>query len=157
MMLCRLGAKRIAAHFASLRAEGASPADMAILLGGMTNVALYIEALAEEGFESIISGGSVFASAPEVQLIEALIAVVADKRASSDLYTVLSSPLFNLGDDALFALAHFIAPDDGNGVKLARGASFAQRFWYLAEMLLTEDEEAVLGLMGRFSPFVRSA
>ena len=66
---------RIAAHFASLRAEGASPADMAILLGGMTNVALYIEALAEEGFESIISGGSVFASAPEVQLIEALIAV----------------------------------------------------------------------------------
>lgn len=63
-------------------------------------MALYIEALAEEGFESIISGGSVFAlAAPEVQLIEALIAVVADKRASSDLYTVLSSPLFNLGDE----------------------------------------------------------
>lgn len=146
----KLGAKRIAAHFASLRAEGASPANMAILLGGMTNVAFYIEALAEEGFESIISGGSVFASAPEVQLIEALITVVADKRASSDLYTVLSSPLFNLGDDALFALAHFVASDEDGGIKLARRASFAQRFWYLAETLQTKGEEAVLRLMERF-------
>ena len=66
-------ARSIAAHFAALHDEGVSPSEMVILLGTMGHADCYMQALADAGFESVISGGSVFALAPEVQLILSLI------------------------------------------------------------------------------------
>lgn len=100
-----LAARRIAEHFAELRERGASPKDMVLLLGSMSKVDLYANALQEKGFESLIAGGSVFADQPEVSLVSSMCAWFANKRDSQAAYQVLSSGLFDLSDDVLLALA----------------------------------------------------
>lgn len=136
----------IADHFAQLRSAGASPGKMVILLGSMSNVATYSRALAEAGFESIITAGSVFAQMPEVRLIESLLTAFANQANSTALYQVLASPLFNLSDAAFYAIGHaYPDPDDGR-----KGASFAQRFWALCDLYGNEDAQAVMGCFGEF-------
>lgn len=122
-------AAQIARHFADLRDRGAAPSDMVILLGGMSNAKVYSQALEEAGFESIVAGGSVFAKAQEVRLIEVLLIALADHLNSTALYQVLSSPLFNLSDAVFFAIARFEPGDEQ-----VKAGSFAQRFWSLASL-----------------------
>lgn len=122
-------AEQIAHHFADLRDRGASPSDMVILLGGMSYAKTYSQALEEAGFESIVAGGSVFAKAQEIRLIEALLIALADHLNSTVLYQVLSSPLFNLSDAAFFAIARFEPTQ-----KETKRGSFAQRFWSLIDL-----------------------
>ena len=141
-------ARSIAAHFAALHDEGVSPSEMVILLGTMNHADCYMQALADAGFESVISGGSVFALAPEVQLIDALLSALANKRNSSALYAVLSSPLFNLSDAAFLALAQF--EPEGEAVPLVRSSSFAQRFWFFVDRLAAVGEDAALELLGSY-------
>ena len=101
---CR-AAQEIAQHFSRLRDRGVSPDEMVILLGSMSNVGCYADALQEAGFESIITGGSVFSKAEEVELICNLLRVCANPFDSLALYTVLSSDMFAVSDATFLALA----------------------------------------------------
>ncbi len=98
-------AERIAAHFSELRQAGEQPGDMVILLGAMSNVDVYAEALRAAGFECLVAGGSTFAGAYEVQLVSSMLALFADRLDNEALFALLSSPLFALGDDVLLHLA----------------------------------------------------
>lgn len=113
----------------------------------MKNVEIYSRALAEAGFESIITAGSVFAKAAEVNLVSALVNVLADRLDSNALFQVLSSPLFNLSDDAFYALAH-----GRDEMSTAAGSrSFAQRFWALAQRTREDGNEALVQSLSPFS------
>mgnify|MGYP001667874042 CR=1 FL=1 len=137
-----LTARRIAQHFSELRAAGVSPGKMVILLGSMSNVDLYARALADEGFESLVTAGSVFARMPEVNIVKALLIALADHTNSTALYQVLSSPLFDLSDAALFALGHLRFSEEEHG-----RASFAARFWRLLAAFEADGDRAVLQLL----------
>lgn len=144
---CIKAARSVAQHFSRLREKGAKPGNMALLLGRMKNVEIYSRALAEVGFESIITAGSVFAKATEVNLVSALVSVLADRLDSNALFQVLSSPLFNLSDDALYALAHW---RDGMS-KTPGSRSFAQRFWALAQRVSEDGNGALFQALSPFS------
>ena len=105
----RLGcARRIAEHFASLRDDAshpASPSDMVLLLGNMSNVGVYAQALRDAGFECLVAGGSTFSNSQEVTLVASVVRLFSSCTDNEALYTVLTSPLFALGDDALLHLA----------------------------------------------------
>lgn len=98
-------ATRIARAFAQLHQEGHALSDMVILLGGMTNAGLYAQALRNEGLACVISGGSTFANAPEVQLMLRLAQTIANPCWSAAAFEVLSSPLFALSADDLLELS----------------------------------------------------
>ncbi len=98
-------AERIAAHFSDLRQAGEEPGSMVVLLGGMSNVDVYAEALRNAGFECLVAGGSTFSGAYEVQLVSSMLSFFADQLDNEALYALLASPLFALGDDALLHLA----------------------------------------------------
>lgn len=98
-------AQRIAQHFSELRQAGEEPGSMVVLLGAMSNVDVYAEALRDAGFECLVAGGSTFAGAYEVQLVSSMLAFFADRLDNEALYALLSSPLFALGDDVLLHLA----------------------------------------------------
>lgn len=101
----RRAAQEIAQHFSKLRDRGVSPDEMVILLGSMSNVGCYADALQEAGFESIITGGSVFSKAGEIELMCNLLRVCANPFDSLALYTVLSSDMFAVSDATFLALA----------------------------------------------------
>lgn len=101
-------ARRIAEHFASLRDDAshpASPSDMVLLLGSMSNVGVYAQALRDAGFECLVAGGSTFSNSQEVTLVASVVRLFSSCTDNEALYTVLTSPLFALGDDALLHLA----------------------------------------------------
>lgn len=101
-------ARRIAEHFASLRDDAshpASPSDMVLLLGNMSNVGVYAQALRDAGFECLVAGGSTFSNSQEVTLVASVVRLFSSCTDNEALYTVLASPLFALGDDALLHLA----------------------------------------------------
>lgn len=101
-------ARRIAEHFASLRDDAshpASPSDMVLLLGNMSNVGVYAQALRNAGFECLVAGGSTFSNSQEVTLVASVVRLFSSCTDNEALYAVLTSPLFALGDDALLHLA----------------------------------------------------
>lgn len=98
-------ARHIALHFAGLRDRGARVKDMALLLGGMTRASIYADALREQGMESVIVGGSVFASSAEAQVVDAALRFAVNAEDEPALFALLISSLFSLSDDALLALA----------------------------------------------------
>lgn len=98
-------ARRIAQHFAELHDAGVSPSDMTLLLGSMSNVDIYAQALRDFGFQSLVSGGSTFSAAYEVDLIKSLTSYFANPLNDAALYQVLSSPLFAIDDDSLLYMA----------------------------------------------------
>ena len=100
-----LDAARIAARFADLRGVGHAPGDMVVLLGRMTHAGVYAEALREQGFACVISGGSIFASAPETRVMVRLAQAVANPRATAALFELLSSEMFALSADDFLELA----------------------------------------------------
>ena len=101
----RYSAAKIAQHFAELRAEGVPPEDMVVLFGGMTNAGIYADALRAEGFESIVTGGSIFTGAIEVDLVADLLHICVNPHDALSLYKVLTSDLFTFSDATLLALA----------------------------------------------------
>ena len=110
---CRLKARAIALRFRRLADAGQDPAGMVILLGKMTNAGLYAEEVRAAGLPCVISGGSVFAGAPEVQVITALLRFFANPLdAKEGLLPVLVSPLFELGAQELLAV---VTDEDGRG------------------------------------------
>lgn len=101
-------ARRIAEHFAGLRddpSNQASPSDMVLLLGNMSNVGVYAQALRDAGFECLVAGGSTFSNSQEVKLVASVVRLFSSCTDNEALYAVLTSPLFALGDDALLHLA----------------------------------------------------
>lgn len=98
-------AHRIAEHFAELQNEGIASADMTLLLGSMSNVDIYAQALRDAGFQCLVSGGSTFSEAYEVHLIKAALSYFANPLDDASLYQILSSPLFCISDDVLLYLA----------------------------------------------------
>ncbi len=123
-------AEQIANRLQELARQGVRPGDMALLLRGLTHVEPYLRALRDHGLDAVVAGGSSFAAAPEVQLVQALLWALANPRDTQrGLLPVLQGPVFALGDDDL--------------VLLARGGSSAG----LVEGLLAgpEDARRVLG------------
>ncbi|MCI9262099.1 UvrD-helicase domain-containing protein [uncultured Adlercreutzia sp.] len=134
-------AAALAEHFAALRDEGASAADMVILLGTMSHADVYAAALREQGIASMIAGGSVFASMPEPKLVSALLRMAVNVEDEEALYAVLASPLFAVSDDGLLALAS--QPADEGGWRrrgLSRGFRSPQLEDEMRVMGLSEDE-----------------
>ena len=101
----RVVARRIAERFAELRAAGQSVSDMVVLLGTMRCADVFADALRKEGLPCVVSGGSIFSAAPEVQLMVRLAEVVANPKDTEALFEVLSSELFSLSADDFIALS----------------------------------------------------
>ena len=106
-------AKRIAERFALLRDRGARPSEMAVLLGTMGNADVYARALRAVGLESVIAGGSVFSGTAEARLVADLLRFAVDESDEPALFSVLTSPLFSVSDDALLSLVTR-CDDDGS-------------------------------------------
>ena len=138
----QVAARHIAQHFAELKQRGARAGDMALLLGGMTNAGVYVRALRAVGLESVVTGGSVFASSAEAQLVACLLRVAVNRADEQALYTVLVSPLFALSDDALLALASRQEPD-GTVRRRALSACFSDDRPLGVEGLSQADEQAI--------------
>ena len=98
-------ARRIAESFAGLRRAGQSASDMVILLGAMSHADVFADALREAGLPCVVSGGSIFSSASEVQLMVRLAEVIANPKDTEALFEVLSSELFLLSADDFIALS----------------------------------------------------
>lgn len=131
-------ARRIARRFAELREAGHEAGDMVVLLGRMTNAGIYARALREEGFACVIAGGSIFASAPEVRIMQRLAEVIANPHATSALFEVLSSEMFALSADDFIALSTY--EDEATGV--LRRRSLDRGFHAVAEAV-REQTDAV--------------
>lgn len=90
-------AAQIADRLAAYAAAGQSPSDMALLLGSSKKSDLYIDALRARGLECVVTGGSSFTSAPEVQVMAALLHTLANPHdTQSGLFPLLASPMFEL-------------------------------------------------------------
>ncbi len=101
----RAKADAIAHRFRALADAGQPVGDMVLLLGRMTNAGVYAEAFRAQGLDCVISGGSVFASAPEVAAVRALVYALANPMdTASGLAPLLASPMFALGVEEFLAL-----------------------------------------------------
>lgn len=116
-----IAAREIAARFARLRDAGVSPNEMVILFRRMSNVGPYVSALQDAGFESLITGGSVFALQPEVQTVSSLCRWLANGFDSAALYQVLASDMCNISDTVLLALSRAGLCEWEDPTKFARG------------------------------------
>lgn len=103
----RTEAKAIAKRFSTLREAGHSEGDMVVLLGKMSHADIYAESLRDAGFESIITGGSLFDKSPEVNVLVRLAQVLANCYDSAALFEVLSSDMFSLSTDSFLELASY--------------------------------------------------
>lgn len=87
----------IADRLARYRDAGQAPGGMALLLGATRHAGLYIDALRERGLECVVSGGSTFTSAPEVQVMATLLHTLANWHDTQEgLFPLLESPMFGL-------------------------------------------------------------
>ncbi len=108
-----LEAHRIADRFAEMRDAGHAPSDMVVLLGRMTNADIYAAALRDAGFACVIAGGSIFSRAPEVRVMQRLAEVIANPKATSSLFELLASDMFELSADDFVALSTRFDVDAG--------------------------------------------
>lgn len=109
----RAGAEAIARRFAALREDGHAPGDMVVLLGKMSRAGVYAEALRAEGFECVVTGGSLFASAPEVRVVARLVEALANPANTAALFEVLTSDMVRLSADDFLALSTEEDPETG--------------------------------------------
>ncbi len=98
-------ARAIARRFAALRACGHAPGDMVVLLGKMSRAETYARALRDEGFECAVTGGSLFAAAPEVRVVARFVEALANPANTAALFEVLTSDMVRLSADDLLELA----------------------------------------------------
>ena len=100
-----VSAAQVADRLRAFADAGVSPSDMAVLLGRMSNAGLFVEALRARGLDCVVSGGSTFAAAPEVQEVAALLRTFANPGDTQDgLFPVLAGELFCVSVDDLVAL-----------------------------------------------------
>jgi ATP-dependent helicase/nuclease subunit A len=130
-----LCAERIAQHFEQLREGGASAGEMVILLGGMSNVDLYAQALRNHGFECLVAGGSTFGDAYEVGLVVAMVRYFANRADDSVLFELLESPLFAIGGTGML---HLVTGHDRQSNAHRRTLSAGLHAW--------PDEKGLTGL-----------
>lgn len=109
----RAGAEAIARRFAALREDGHAPGDMVVLLGKMSRAGMYAEALRAEGFECVVTGGSLFASAPEVRVVARFVEALANPANTAALFEVLTSDMVRLAADDFLALSTEEDPETG--------------------------------------------
>lgn len=109
----RAGAEAIARRFAALREDGHAPGDMVVLLGKMSRAGMYAEALRAEGFECVVTGGSLFASAPEVRVVARFVEALANPANTAALFEVLTSDMVRLAADDFLVLSTEEDPETG--------------------------------------------
>ncbi len=109
----RTCARAIAQRFAALRTQGHAPRDMVVLLGKMSRAEVYAQALRDEGFECAVTGGSLFASAPEVRVVARLAEALANPTNTAALFEVLTSDLVRVSADDLLELATEVDAETG--------------------------------------------
>ena len=78
---------------------------MVVLLGKMSRAETYAQALRDEGFECAVTGGSLFAAAPEVRVVARFVEALANPANTAALFEVLTSDLVRLSADDLLELA----------------------------------------------------
>ena len=107
-------AAAIARRFRELADAGQLVGGMVLLLGAMTKANVYARAFRAEGLDCVIAGGSVFADAPEVKAVRALVCALANPLdAAQGLAPLLASPMFALGVQEFLALATTYDPQTG--------------------------------------------
>ncbi len=112
----RAEAAAIAERFCRLRdEEGFAPGDMVILMARLTNADVYANAMRAAGMPCVVSGGStVFRRAPEVGVIGALLAFLANPDdGEQGIAPLITSPMFELGATELLALATHVDAQTG--------------------------------------------
>lgn len=101
-----LGAQQLATRIKAYLDAGGSAGDVAVLMGTLRHVQVYLDALRALGIDCVVSGGSTFTDAAEVGLVGALVNLLANPYATrSGLYPVLTSELFYCGADDICLLA----------------------------------------------------
>lgn len=106
-------ARAIAKRFKLLKEQGHQAKDMAVLLGTMSRAQVYAQALREEGFECVVTGGSGFGGIPEVRVVSRVAQALASPSNTEALFEVLSGDLFGVSSDDLLLLGTQI--DDATG------------------------------------------
>lgn len=109
-------AAAVAERFRRLRdEEGFTPGDMVIIMSTTKTADVYARAVRAAGMPCVISGGSsVFARAPEVAVIRALVSFLADSEDGEDgIIPLITSPMFELGATELLALATRVNAEAG--------------------------------------------
>ena len=74
---------------------------------------MYAEALRAEGFECVVTGGSLFASAPEVRVVARFVEALANPANTAALFEVLTSDMMRLSADDLLVLTTEEDPETG--------------------------------------------
>jgi len=91
----RICALQLADRIQAYLDAGGSAGDVALLMGSLTHVQVYLDALRARGIACVVSGGSTFSAAPEVALVQALLDLLANPYSTqTGLYPVLTSEIF---------------------------------------------------------------
>lgn len=146
-------ARRIARHFKTLVDKGVAPRDMALLLGAMSNAAIYADAIRNVGIECAITTGSLFSAMSEPKLVGNLLKYATNTRDDLPLFQILASDLFKVSDDALLLLCK-IRKD---GKVSNRGLSKAFTEFDGFDGLLPEQERSVYEAKKLLEAFVEEA
>lgn len=105
-------AAALASEFANLRdGQGFSAGEMVVLLRSYTHAEVYANALRERGLPAIVLGGSRFFDRPEVELMRALLAVIANPEDDEALAVVCASGMGRMTDEGLWALRGDLMPE----------------------------------------------
>ena len=102
-------------------ADRPTPGDVAFLFRAMTDVGPYESALADEGFDYHVVGGSAFYAQQEVHDLINVLSAIEDPLDAVSLAGALRSPFFCLSDDGLFWLGDVAARRPGRRAR--RGPS----------------------------------
>lgn len=97
-------AQEVCQRFTQLHDEGAGWGDMVILLGAMRNADVYAQTLRAHGVPCVISGGSIFATSPDAQLVMNLACVLTDPYDDARMVPLLSHDAFGLSPDEMLLL-----------------------------------------------------
>ncbi len=97
----KLEAACIAQTFAEYRQRGVDPADMVLLLGVMSHMDIYVDALIAEGFDVVVAGGSGFWATEECQTVRAILAILANQYDSEAIYQLIASGIVPMDDEDL--------------------------------------------------------
>ena len=102
-----VAAAQLADRLARIREQaGVEPRRMAVLMRSLTQAPAYIDALRSRGLESVVVGGSTFAQAGEVRVVEALLRCLAcPQDTKSGLFGVLEGGMFELDGNDMLMLA----------------------------------------------------